>query len=603
MKIDGPWRFVLCAFLASSHHAMAQGTAFIYQGELVDKGAPANGLYDFSFSLSNAPSGGSQIGTNLTVLNVRVSAGLFAATLDFGAVFGGNPAWLALSVRTNGASSFTALSPLQRLNPSPQAVTAESLAGVALNNFITGPGDTIAGGSNNRASDIDSAIGGGVNNTASGLASAISGGSENNATGPFAAIGGGQGNVIQIGATNSIIAGGSGNQIRTNADASFVGGGQANLISSNSVGSSIAGGLGNSIQFGAPYAFVGGGQNNLIDPTSSAASILGGQNNVAYYSEAAVGGGIGNTSYGTVSGGWGNTGDLIPGGFANVSSYGSLAAGNQAQASDSGDFVWADSQNAPFTATWPYQFLIRAQGNVGVNTASPQQQLSLNGAVNINQNLHPGDLGHNSIATDVAAFTFGYGSGEGVASQVGVSPNYEHDVVLYTDFVNRFMILQNGDVAIGNNTVYYTPYRLFMVGGATNSAYCDGTTWVNSSDRNAKVDFATLNPLDTLEKISSLPITEWKYKRDSAGVSHIGPMAQDFQATFGLGGDDDKHIATVDEEGAALSAIQGLNQNLQTVQQAVKTSESELQTLQQRTHSIAAEMDELEAAVKSLSRQ
>ncbi|HMD55678.1 MAG TPA: hypothetical protein VKJ65_14120, partial [Phycisphaerae bacterium] len=40
----------------------AQGTAFTYQGRLNGGGSPANGLYDFQFALSNAPSGGSQVG-------------------------------------------------------------------------------------------------------------------------------------------------------------------------------------------------------------------------------------------------------------------------------------------------------------------------------------------------------------------------------------------------------------------------------------------------------------------------------------------------------------------------------------------------------------
>ena len=39
-------------------------------------------------------------------------------------------------------------------------------------------------------------------------------------------------------------------------------------------------------------------------------------------------------------------------------------------------------------------------------------------------------------------------------------------------------------------------------------------------------------------------------------------MAQDFHTAFDLNGADDKHIATVDEEGVALAAIQGLNQRL-----------------------------------------
>jgi len=35
-------------------------------------------------------------------------------------------------------------------------------------------------------------------------------------------------------------------------------------------------------------------------------------------------------------------------------------------------------------------------------------------------------------------------------------------------------------------------------------------------------------------------------------VLHLGPVAQDFHAAFGLGADD-KHIATVDADGVALA--------------------------------------------------
>jgi hypothetical protein len=42
----------------------------------------------------------------------------------------------------------------------------------------------------------------------------------------------------------------------------------------------------------------------------------------------------------------------------------------------------------------------------------------------------------------------------------------------------------------------------------------------------------------------------------------MGPVAQDFRAAFGLG-DSDKTITTVDADGVALAAIQGLNQKLE----------------------------------------
>ncbi len=42
----------------------------------------------------------------------------------------------------------------------------------------------------------------------------------------------------------------------------------------------------------------------------------------------------------------------------------------------------------------------------------------------------------------------------------------------------------------------------------------------------------------------------------------MGPMAQDFHAAFGLGVSD-KLIDTIDPDGVALAAIQGLNTELQ----------------------------------------
>ena len=49
----------------------------------------------------------------------------------------------------------------------------------------------------------------------------------------------------------------------------------------------------------------------------------------------------------------------------------------------------------------------------------------------------------------------------------------------------------------------------------------------------------------------------WKYRNEEK-VRHIGPTAQDFRAAFGVGYDD-KTIATVDADGVAMAAIQGLN--------------------------------------------
>ena len=65
-----------------------------------------------------------------------------------------------------------------------------------------------------------------------------------------------------------------------------------------------------------------------------------------------------------------------------------------------------------------------------------------------------------------------------------------------------------------------------------------------------------------LAQVVSLPLTTWNYKAQDDSIRHIGPMAQDFHAAFGLGVSD-KLIDTIDPDGVALAAIQGLNELVQ----------------------------------------
>src|ERR1700761_8619117 len=68
------------------------------------------------------------------------------------------------------------------------------------------------------------------------------------------------------------------------------------------------------------------------------------------------------------------------------------------------------------------------------------------------------------------------------------------------------------------------------------------TSFNPSSDRNLKENLTPIDARDFLDECTSLPITRWNFKEDKT-TEHIGPMAQDFRAAFGLG-TDDKHIAT-----------------------------------------------------------
>jgi hypothetical protein len=133
---------VVLALLAGFQQAAAQGTTFAYQGSLSASGAPANGFYDFEFTLyPNADGSGSKIGSAVTQTNLGVTNGMFLTTLDFGAVFAGDDTWLEISVRSNRTGSYTTLTPLQELTPTPYAIfanTASNLSGTLATTRLSG---------------------------------------------------------------------------------------------------------------------------------------------------------------------------------------------------------------------------------------------------------------------------------------------------------------------------------------------------------------------------------------------------------------------------------------------------------------------------------
>lgn len=84
-------------------------------------------------------------------------------------------------------------------------------------------------------------------------------------------------------------------------------------------------------------------------------SVGGGQANAANNTDAAVGGGLGNTASGQQS--------TVPGGNKNLASGNfSFAAGDMAQATNLGAFVWSDAEGTPFRSTNNNSFNVRAAG-------------------------------------------------------------------------------------------------------------------------------------------------------------------------------------------------------------------------------------------------
>ncbi|HEY5909282.1 MAG TPA: tail fiber domain-containing protein [Verrucomicrobiae bacterium] len=231
--------------------------------------------------------------------------------------------------------------------------------------------------------------------------------------------------------------------------------------------------------------------------------------------------------------------------------------------------------------------------------------------------------------------TFGPASGEGIASK-RTSGGNQYGLDFFTGFTPRMRIFNSGGVNIGganppegqlevasggwapqlrltqNDNGNWARLVMGVAGsaawtlsvgtgtepsfnfwnGSANVALLSysGNLWIQglyqSSDRNAKTNFTEVEPRAILDRVLALPLQRWTFTNDLA-AAHLGPMAQDFHAAFGLGADD-KHIATVDADGVALAAIQGLNQKLEEREARILALERTVAELKTAVATLAA---------------
>jgi hypothetical protein len=451
----------------------------------------------------------------------------------------------------------------------------------------------IGGGQNNtiETNNYLSVIGGGQNNIIGAPWAVIAGGYYNTNAGEVSFIGAGDYNNIQAGSPYSVIGGGFKN-IAAGIGV-FVGGGgfDGSTFAGNQAyanASTIGGGLGNNIQFGASYATIGGGQNNFV---SGISAFIGGggydgslrAGNQVYANASTIGGGVANSiqSYSidaTIGGGINNviqTNNLastIGGGFDNQIQSSTYAAGTIAANTIAGGNFNIIQSNALYATI--------AGGTD--NQIGGGGGAAFIGGGNYNTNngtdaVIPGGTGN--LATGSRSFAAGLS-----AQAVNNSSFVWSDGTATTSSTanNQFVARASGGF------VFYT-----AVGNTVGAELPSGSgSWTSLSDRNAKQDFVRVDSGAVLTQVASLPMTTWSYKTEQ-GVRHLGPMAQDFYSAFRVG-EDDRHIAEVDEGGVALAAIQGLNQKL-------NEKDAEIQGLKQQNESLEKRLDNLEHMVKSIS--
>jgi hypothetical protein len=249
---------------------------------------------------------------------------------------------------------------------------------------------------------------------------------------------------------------------------------------------------------------VAGGALNVA--TGNYAAVSGGEVNYAYGAEATVAGGSTNSAL--------NEGDAVGGGENNTANSfeNGECGGDNAATCDA--TVAGGNGNA---ATSGGATVGGGGGNVAANYGATVPGGSNNQALAIDSFA----AGQSAIANYDNSFVWG-GCGCGPTQDTGP---------------NQFIAS-----AVGG----FTFYTGFYTGAQLPSG---SGSWSSLSDRNVKANFATIDGEALLAKLAELPISTWNYKAQDASIRHMGPMAQDFHAAFGLG-EDDKHIPNIDSEGA-----------------------------------------------------
>jgi hypothetical protein len=125
--------------------------------------------------------------------------------------------------------------------------------------------------------------------------------------------------------------------------------------------------------------------------------------------------------------------------------------------------------------------------------------------------------------------------------------------------------------------------------------FSDGSSWTCSSSRTLKENLDAVDGRNVLELLAQVPVYRWNGKGQDPAIRHMGPTSEDFYAAFGLG-DDQRAIATIDLDGVALAAIQGLNDVTQEQGAQIEALQAQIETLQAQNADLEARLVTLEKA-------
>ena len=319
-----------------------------------------------------------------------------------------------------------------------------------------------------------------------------------------------------------------------------------------------------------------------IEPNATSPNLIGGYSGNAVtagrYGATIAGGGFTGTncgaaenapcgnqvsaSFGTVSGGTANTASgssaTVGGGDDNTASNNNATVGGGACNTAPG---WLATVGGGWTNT-ASNFASTVSGG-SANTASGYASTVPGGLANNAGGDYSFAAGSSAKATHRGSFVWG----DSTAADITSSAN------------NQFKARASGGV------VFYTNSGL--TSGVTVGA--GGNAWSAVSDRALKENFADVDGRALLDRLAQTPVTTWNYLSQDPSIRHIGPVAQDFYAAFGVG-EDDTHISTIDADGVALAASQALYRLAQEQASQIAALQAQNAALESRLAALEAQM-------------
>jgi hypothetical protein len=225
-------------------------------------------------------------------------------------------------------------------------------------------------------------------------------------------------------------------------------------------------------------------------------------------------------------------------------------------------------------------------------------------------------MGPSSIAGGLAAIVLGPSIANGnfgvaIGLQNSASGQFSVAIGKNARTANRqgSVVLGDGCAGFSSDSVYPTANNQFVARGCggvkffTNQGLTSGVElaaggsgWSAVSDRHRKENFLGLEGEDILARLRGVPVSTWNYRTQDASVRHMGPMAQDFHAAFGLG-ESELMINSVDIDGVNMAAVQALTARTDALRAENEALRAENAAQAGEIADLRARMERLEALV------